>query len=69
MYGQMLPEQAGGGGDRGKFASGSATSRIGWHVGVHGWRAQAAKDGDLMTTVLVAKNYMCPKAGIDTTLI
>ncbi len=61
--------RAGGGGDRGTFAPASATLRIGWRVGVHGWLAQAAGDGDLMTAVLVAKNYTCPKAGIDTTLI
>jgi hypothetical protein len=61
--------RAGGGGDRGTFAPASATSRIGWRVRIHGWRAQAAGDGNLVTAVLVANNNMCPKAGIDTALI
>ncbi len=65
----MHPEQAGGGSDQGTFAPASATSRIGWRMGVHGWRTQAAGDGDLVTAVLVANNNTCPKAGINTALI
>jgi hypothetical protein len=65
----VFPEQAGGGSDWGTFAPVSAALRIGWRVGVHGWCAQAAGDGDLVTAVLVAKNYTCPKAGVDTKLI
>jgi hypothetical protein len=56
---RLVGWRAGGGGDdRGTFVPASATSHIGWCVGVHGWRPQAAGDGDLMTAVLVAKNYV-----------
>jgi hypothetical protein len=52
-------------GGRGLIALAMAMSHIGWSIGIQGWCAQAAGDRDLVTASLVAKDYVCSKAGVN----
>jgi hypothetical protein len=72
LYGRVHPEQAGG---LVAAATGARLRRRQRRRALAGaWASMGGAHrrqemGDLMTAVLVAKNYTCPKAGIDTALI